>query len=714
MLDAANILSELEDGGAVSKKLDHYEPREAQLGLMRLVIDAFNEDALCAAEAGTGVGKSFAYLLPALAFAAQSNERVVISTATITLQHQLFEKDIPFVTEALGLKIKTALVKGRANYLCHRRLQDEFRESQNYLDLNEKESIKKIMEWAEETQSGDRSELPFLPGGALWARIASDGDTCLGARCFFRESCFFMARRREALDARILVVNHYLLFADIAARNDGAGYSAAVVLPPYHRIIIDEAHTIEDAATNFLSSELSSPALYHTLGRLLRKKGARKSGLMLKISAFAGSGEDKTGEWLDAIDSIRSASAKLDAAALELCGKESVFRFIVQRKNLISSYLEAPLAALRETLMRFSSQILELIASLEKKYPKEENENNEGTASETDSLLRESRALTLRLTSAADLCAAFIAFEGYVDDVFWVERRSPQKGGDYAQWIRAPMDISSKLNAALFQRFKTVICVSATLTIAERFDYWMRRSGIALARDEDNNKRQIKTGCFPSPFPYKRAVLLASAVDAPLPEEARFRNFINNAVEALVLKAYGSALILFTSFEALESCYKHTAPALGAKKIRCLKQGDDDRSRLLRVFIEDESSVLFATDSFWEGVDAPGNTLRLVVLCRLPFRTPNDPVFEARREAVERAGGNPFMEISIPEAVIKFKQGFGRLMRRSSDRGVVAVLDSRIIKKRYGEVFIRSLPETKTCFAPFSELLDIAERFLEA
>jgi ATP-dependent DNA helicase DinG len=251
-----------------------------------------------------------------------------------------------------------------------------------------------------------------------------------------------------------------------------------------------------------------------------------------------------------------------------------------------------------------------------------------------------------------------------------------------------------------------VICVSATLAVSGNFNYWAIRTGAAL------QSRPLLTGCYPSPFPYSDAVLLAVPADAPLPDGEGYQDFVNRSVSGLAAVSGGSALILFTSYQSLQSAWTAALPELEPLGIRCLRQGDDDRSRLLQTFLADESSVLFATDSFWEGVDAPGDTLRLVIICRLPFRTPNDPVFEARREAVVKNGGNPFMDLSLPEAVMKFKQGFGRLMRRSSDRGVVAVLDGRLLKKSYGANFLQSLPETWTSFSEFSGVLRDTENFL--
>jgi ATP-dependent DNA helicase DinG len=267
------------------------------------------------------------------------------------------------------------------------------------------------------------------------------------------------------------------------------------------------------------------------------------------------------------------------------------------------------------------------------------------------------------------------------------------------------------LKEALFEPNKTVVCLSATLTVgdspADAFNYWGSRSGFSLLTG-----RPSLTGRFPSPFPYARSVLLAIPADAPLPDQGDFRTFVDQAAARLVAAAGGSALVLFTSHDSLRSAYTAARPILEQQGIRCLKQGDDDRTRLLQTFLGDQSSVLFATDSFWEGVDAPGDTLRLVILCRLPFKTPNDPVFEARCEDLEKKGGNSFMELSLPESVMKFKQGFGRLMRRSSDHGVVAVLDNRVLHKRYGSFFLRSLPKTRTCFEDFETIVRETERFL--
>ncbi|MDR2135672.1 MAG: ATP-dependent DNA helicase DinG [Treponema sp.] len=690
-LDPDKLCASLREGGEIAARLVSFEPRESQLGMMRLVVRGFNESAVVLCEAGTGVGKSFAYLLPALSFALDNDERIVISTATITLQQQLFDKDIPLVRAALGpagKKIKTALIKGRGNYLCLRRLDDALKEP--ILDEGEIAELHRIASWAEASATGSRSELPFLPQEGIWPRVSSEADLCMGMRCPWRERCFVLSLRREAADARILVVNHHLLFADLAARREGAGYDSTVVLPPYTRIILDEAHSVEGAATAFFSNEFSRLSVLRQLGRLYRRKQARRAGLLLKIPGM-GRNEEKLDQLVESIDGIRGIADELDQAALALCGEEGAFRLSPARE---ARSLAFPLAALRKGI----GHLANLIRDLLERVPADDRE---------DPAVWETGAVLRRLERTGAVCSAFEEYRERPGEVMWLERRGGKGRDSWAAFTATPIEVATRLKESLFGPGKTVICCSATLTVAGSFDYWELRCGLRLP-----DSRPPLRGVFPSPFPYSSSVLLGVPCDAPPPEDPGYQGFVNRTVTDLILSSGGSALVLFTSYQSLRDAYGAAAPALSKAGIRCLKQGDDDRSRLLADFLKDTGSVLFATDSFWEGVDAPGDTLRLVILARLPFRTPNDPVFEARREYLEQGGGNAFMDLSLPEAVMKFKQGFGRLMRRSSDHGVVAVLDSRLLKKRYGQFFLRSLPETRTSFGESADLIAAAERFL--
>jgi len=700
-LDARRILDALREGGDVASRLEYFEPRQAQLDLMELVIRCFNEDAIGAAEAGTGVGKSFAYLLPAMYFAVEAGERVVVSTATITLQQQLFGKDIPLVKDAINAKVKAVLVKGRGNYLCWRRLLDALREPE-LAGPDEQDQLEDISRWAESSKGGGREELAFPPLESVWSRVCSDSELCMGKACAEQGRCFVFALRREAAAAGIIVVNHHLLFADLAARRAGAGYEAAAVLPPYSRVVIDEAHTIEKAATSFFSGEFSRIGILHYAGRLYRKKRAKKSGLLVRVCSMFPDGDDSLQSLAAALDGIRKAAGDLDRSGLELCGIEGVFRFSPLRVEGAQAALFPPLLALRKKLIAFTSRAREIIELL----PKNDNDDPSVTGA---SSVWELNAVLRRFDEIAGICSAFTEYRERPGEVMWIERRGSGRRADdvWPVFTQSPVDLAESLKESLFLPNKTIVCVSATLAISNNFNYWAMRCGAAYVAD-----RPLFTGCFPSPFPYSSAVLLAAPDDAPLPDEPDYQAFVDMAVGRLASAAGGSALALFTSYRSLQSAWLAAQPELTALGIRCLKQGDDDRSRLLQAFLNDTQSVLFATDSFWEGVDAPGDTLRLVILCRLPFRTPSDPVFEARCEAVEKNGGSPFMDLSLPEAVMKFKQGFGRLMRRSSDRGVVAVLDGRILRKRYGTFFLQSLPETRTSFGGFNGILKDTESFL--
>jgi len=641
------------------------------------------------AEAGTGVGKSFAYLLPAMYFALANKEKVIISTATITLQQQLFEKDIPLVSSAMGdVKLKSVIMKGRGNYLCMRRLNDALAEPSLFdLDFDE---LSGIYNWSKVTKTGEKTELEKNSSEAVWPNVCSESDLCLGTHCPWKEQCFINAMRKEANSANIIVVNHHLLFADLAARFQGAGYENSVVLPPFSRLIIDEAHRMESAATSFFSAEFSKTGLFRQLGRLYHKKRAAHFGLIVKLCAMIVSIDDPLDDIADIIAKIKTCSEELDECALDICGQEGIYRLCgASDESFLKRTLFPHLKSLRRNLLELTNIIRDITENFD------EEQANEPIVWEVKSIMR-------RFEGIAEICDVFCKYKKHEDEVLWME-----KNRKWIVFTRTPLDLAPKLRDSVFKVNKTVICVSATLAINEDFGFWANQCGITGIDD-----RQTLSGCFPSPFPYSSAVLLASPDDAPLPDETGYQDFVNIAAEKLISASGGSALVLFTSYQSLENAYNAAKTGLQSLGIHCLKQGDDDRSRLLQIFLNEETSCLFATDSFWEGVDAPGDTLRLVIICRLPFRTPGDPLLEARREKIEKEGGNPFLELSLPQAVMKFKQGFGRLMRRSADRGVVAVLDGRLLKKAYGKLFLQSLPETMTSFCSLNNNIRDIENFI--
>ncbi|MDR1470308.1 MAG: DEAD/DEAH box helicase [Spirochaetaceae bacterium] len=717
-MDEQAILDDLLEGGRVAKKLGSYEERASQLALLSLIIKGFNEGAVVVAEAGTGVGKSFAYLLPAVHFVLAEKrrdvrERVVISTATINLQQQLFDKDIPFVLSALGETgetLKAVLVKGRGNYLCLRRLHDALREAESVqaalFEEHERGVLQHIAEWAGKTKTGSKTELPFSGLWTVWPRVCSETDSCMGKKCPERMRCFVQMLRREAAAADVLVVNHHLLFADLAARADGDLNQGNFVLPPYSRVIIDEAHNIESAATSFFSEQFSPPGLLRTIGQLYRKRLNVERGLLVRAASVLNIID--TVRFDTAATRVREAAEEVSGAALELCGGESAFRITAEKGLVVDARLVPLFVILKNALGDFAKMTAEVATQLGALVKKEETEDEaDGPVSELVALSWEIASQLRRVDEVGDICTRYITWQVQDESVLWVEKRASRTALDrWTAFNITPLEIASRLKDALWDKAETAVLVSATLTVADTFQYFFRQSGLDLCTG-----RAVLSGSFPSPFPYKQTTLLAVPNDAPLPNEDDYRAFVDETVEKLCEVSGGRALILFTSYESMNSAYAYADPLLDDLDITCYKQGDDDRARLLETFKKEKTSVLFATDSFWEGIDAPGETLSLLVIARLPFRMPGDPVFEARCEAIEQNGGNAFMQLSIPEAVMKFRQGFGRLIRGARDRGVVAVLDGRLVRKYYGSLFLQSLPETKTCFAPSTEIIRAAETF---
>ena len=701
-VDADAVAQLLDEEGPLAKLSRNYEVRPSQIELARSIAAAFNSGSIGVFEAGTGVGKSFAYLLPAMLWATDNQDRVVISTGTINLQQQLMEKDIPMACRILDRPVKAVLLKGRQNYICRRRLADALTDARHERDFFEDETaeLEKIAGWAALTDDGSRSDLSFMPKDVVWSRICSESDACMGMRCSFHDNCFVMRVRKEASSASILVVNHHLLFADLEARMMGAGYDDTAVLPPFHHIVFDEAHAMEDAATSFFSEYFTRFKLLKQLSILYRVRRGSVGGHLIALERLSSAGGEVQ-EALAAINEVKDCYSAVEEAALKLLGAETSLR-ISDRTASVSAPLFENLGDLRSKLAGFSGVVRNVI---------------EGIAEEDldEPVVWESKFALRRIEAVGTLCLHFLEWSERRDSVFWIEKnRLSSRGGRgsdapvwFPRFVQTPLSIAPMMKEGVFEPFRTVVCTSATLRIGTQFNYWMHRSGVSLMEEE-----RVLSGVYESPFPYRSNVLLSIPDDAPLPDDSAFQPWIETAIVSLLQASAGHALVLFTSYESLRSACEIARAALSPYGMTILKQGDDDRARLLECFRNDESSVLFATDSFWEGVDAPGDTLLQVIIVKLPFRVPNDPVHSARSEAIELSGGNPFMELSLPEAVVRFRQGFGRLMRRKTDRGVVTVLDRRLLAKKYGRIFIDSLPETGQCFAPLSEMLLRVERFL--
>lgn len=694
-IDAEDAAFYLSKDGPLAKKTESYEERPSQIELLKEISMAFNENKIGVFEAGTGVGKSYAYLIPSILWADSNKERVVLSTGTINLQQQLFEKDIPAAQKITGKKVKSVLLKGRQNYLCFRRLNDAVSEPSLFDEDNE--IIGRIDEWAKNSETGNKTDLSFNPPESVWNRVNSESDACMGGRCPYREKCFVMKVRKDAADANLIVVNHHLLFADIESRMNGAGYEDTAVLPPYKRVVFDEAHGIEDSATSFFSESFTKFKILKQVNLLYRQWRGTRTGFLVQ-SAAVSAAEDFTEKADEAVEKIKEALTLLDQDSVLLLENEYNAR-VRHANSEVFSGIFSGISRLHSAIGVFYDLAVDVIEKIDEK-------------DEDIPAVWEAKTVLRRLESYVVLCNDFCHWEEHEDKVFWMQkvRIPPKTPGDeatlFVQFYQTPLDIAPMMNKGVFEPLDTVVCTSATIRTENNFGYWMRRTGVSFV-----DRERVSCCHFESPFPYRTNVLFAVPNDAPFPDSQYYQSYVESTVSRLILAAGGRTLVLFTSYDSLKYTYNATRPQLMDKGITMLRQGDDDRFRLLENFKEDTQSVLFATDSFWEGVDVPGDSLSQVIIVKLPFAVPNDPVFAARSEDLEKKGGNPFMQLSVPQAVIKFRQGFGRLVRRGDDRGVIVVLDRRIVEKRYGKMFTTSVPMSRRMYNPLEQIISAVEKF---
>ena len=683
-LDVENLAGLISAGGAMDSLTENFEQRDSQIQLLKGICHAFNEDKIAVFEAGTGVGKSFAYLIPAILWSVQNKERIVISTGTINLQQQIFEKDIPFAQKITGKKIKALLVKGRQNYICLRR----YFETINEIDLftEEKEELDNIKEWLKTTKSGDKSDLSFMPTEALWQRINSESDGCRGQLCPHKDKCYVMKVKKEAASSQILVVNHHLLFADIEMRLAN-GFDSNGVLPPYKKLIFDEAHGIENAATSFFSEGFNRFNLMKQIRLIYRARKGSKAGLIFSLETLS-TEPSCVGDLISQIGLLESHLLELDEVTEKLMGKNYSVRVFDNPRYDFTELFD---------IFRLIASDLALICKMIGDTLKGISDEDK----KVDSVW-EATTILRRLEALAAFCSNFIRYDENPDKVFWIDK------GKFINYYQTPLDMSTLLHKGIFEAFSTVVCTSATLGIASNFSFWMRRTGILF-----EDKERILQGIFESPFPYKKNTIFAVPTDAVPADDFNFQSYVEDVLPRLIKASDGRTLVLFTSYESLKSAYEGCFSTLSKAGINLYKQGDDDRFRLLEKFKKDTSSVLFGTYSFWEGVDVPGESLSHVIIVKLPFGVPTDPVFAARSDAIGKRGGNSFMELSVPDAVIKFRQGFGRLMRKSTDKGSVTVLDKRLITKKYGSIFINSIPQTNICVESLSTICSKISNLLD-
>ncbi|MEM7008997.1 MAG: helicase C-terminal domain-containing protein [Thermodesulfobacteriota bacterium] len=717
-LDIEETKHALMSEGQVAKIMgDKFELREEQIHMLESVTSSFNDNCIDIVEAGTGTGKTLSYLIPAINWAIQNEERIVISTNTINLQEQLIEKDIPMLYEAFDEDFSYSLVKGMRNYLCLLRTETMQEGLFEMADEDEVGTIDDILNWAKVTEDGSLSDLPFTPPDSVWEKVSAESDSCLRARCPYYSRCFFYKSRREIASSQLLVVNHHLLFSDLAIKSASES-SDAGILPPFKRVIFDEAHHLNDAATSHFGMRATKFGLLRVLRRLKRKgKGGQGKGLIYYTASLATKlvRIHKKGVVNDLLKKVEELlSTKVDTVEQYIGDSfDALYYFclpITQEKE--GGKEEINLRITEDILSEEGWQNVDKKFSLLRIRLKELHEEIKAITDilidyevETDiaKLIVEYKGVSNKLDYYSDVISTFLSTE---DDGFvrWVEGRMG-KSGILSGIGLSPLEISPTLKERLYSKCNTVVMTSATMAVNQNFDFL--KTGLGLI-DEQRVTQQI----LPSPFDYEEQLLLTIPDDIPEPGNVGYAEAISGLIRDAVFASKGNALILFTSYTLLETVYRNIHGELEDEGILALKQGAFPRSRLLDKFKIEDNSVLFATDSFWEGVDVPGDALKLVIITRLPFRVPTEPIIEARVEYMENQGINSFTDYSVPVAVLKFKQGFGRLIRTKTDKGAVLVLDKRLISKFYGKFFLNSLPKCTRFIDSSDNITSVLKSFL--
>ncbi|MFW6266905.1 MAG: helicase C-terminal domain-containing protein [Halanaerobium sp.] len=675
-LDKKEILSYFKKEGKLAGELEGFSERKEQLITAEKIIDSFNQHQFDFIEAGTGTGKSFAYLIPALFYNNLNQSRIVVSTNTINLQEQLINKDLVTLQRVLDFDFNAVLVKGRNNYLCLRKFKNFKKNFENSEVEVEAEIFNELNEWKKQTRGGEKSEINFQLKSRIWNQIAAESDLCLKTSCPFYSNCFFMQARKKIYKADILIVNHHLLLSDARVKDDTGSVDRGI-LPNFNHLIIDEAHNIGEIATEHLGYPLYQPLLDKWLKRFSGDKNSLLSEIREDIAFTVDSDQKRLREILD--QKIIPTTQKI---------RDLIPQYFNQLKNLISNYKDKKITV-NESLKNnpkwkeFYQSAEDLAAYLKNVFSFLQiiYENLYlGLEAETE----ESE---MKIKSSLNRCQDLIRriefnLKAEDDDyVFWLES-SYYRGSEQIVQKSAPIDAGKFLPDMIWSKLSNIIFTSATITAANSFDYFYRETGIKKAEE-------LKVE---SPFDYSKQAELLIPLNFPDPGNKNFLKELVISLKEIIIKAQASTMVLFTSYRMLNYCYNNLKTELEEKGIRILSQAKLSRNYIMQEFHSEYKTIIFGTSSFWEGVDLPGDLLKYLIMVKLPFPVPGEPLYKAKEDLLKEKGLNPFYNLALPQAVIKFRQGFGRLIRSKKDSGYIILFDRRVKSRSYGHKFLDSIP----------------------
>lgn len=689
-LEEIDIENYFAKDGILAKEIKGFEYREEQEEMAQYIQDAINEDRKIIVEAGTGTGKTLAYLIPSIKWAVINKKKVIIATNTINLQEQLLLKDIPLAKSIIKDEFSYVLVKGRNNYVC-KRLFNELVLGKSIdietFSMEAREQIEYILKWGNKTKTGDKAELPFEVYPDVWELVQSTTELCLGKKCPYRKECFYMKTRMEKMEADILISNHHVFFADLNVRAETDFDSEYLILPRYDMVIFDEAHNVESVARSYFSVEVSKISFTRLLNRIYQKKNKRKkekSALIRVEDTVDEKNLEDSEQYIYLLNTLKE-----EISILQNIGDE----YFDEIRKIYETNTEAPikktlnnfemtksrfLENLREKKDIFQSKLadfLNLMMSFNNVIDEEKDKNPE----------------VINFNNHLKMFKAYIDsfkfINSFEDDnyIYWLDINSKRTN---VILTATPLNIAQKLSTVLFDNLDRLVFASATIVVNGNFDYFKKSLGLD---EEDCIEAIIK-----SPFDYDEQ--MSVYIPSDIQDSENINAFVSDAskfILNILLKTDGKAFILFTSYTMLNQIYYSISKKLKDKGFEVFLHGDKPRSQIIKEFKEAENPILFGTTSFWEGVDVQGENLSNVIITKLPFLVPTDPVVSAISKKIEEDGGNSFMDFQLPEAIIKFKQGVGRLIRKKTDSGNIFILDNRILKKRYGSLFINALPSQK-------------------